>query len=247
MKPPFRFLYLLLPGCILCHTGYAQQNPRKEQIESINAMFALQLGVPSKEMQEAIKNNMGNLGFGGSVVGLFNPFTWGKNKRNSFVWIGAEAGYTYYGRFLTEVDVNGTKGDFKTSYGILHANAILRFRTARKEFVNPFFEVLAGGSFYLSRIKENLGLIESSLGISPIDFENYSSGSFNKGLAVGFSIGKPEEEEPRFTLRASYNRGNSITYVVRNSLQYNASANRMEYYIGKAPVSYFLIQLGIGI
>ena len=67
---------------------------------------------------------MGNLGFGAGFAVLSNPFTWGKNKRNSPLRIGGEAGYTYYGRFLSEVNINGYKGDYKTSYGILQLNAI---------------------------------------------------------------------------------------------------------------------------
>lgn len=247
MKPIVRIFFAFLFVACFHLTGHSQdEENRKEEIESINGLLALQVGIPSEEMQKAIRNDMGNLGFGASLSALFNPFTWGKNKRNSALRIGAEAGYTYYGRFLTKVDINGLKGDFKTSYGVLQLNALLRLRAPRKEWINPFFEVLAGGSFYLSSIKENLGVIESSLGMPPLNMDSYSSGSFNKGVAIGFTVGKPERDAPRIGLRISYNRGNSITYVVRNSLAYNASANRMEYYVDRAPVSYFLVQLGIG-
>ena len=82
----------------------------KEEVEAVNGFLALQIGIPSKGMQEAIKNDMGNLGFGGGFAVLTNPFSWGRNKRNSPLRIGGEAGYTYYGRFLTEVNVNGYPG-----------------------------------------------------------------------------------------------------------------------------------------
>lgn len=244
---------LIIPGLLvyvllLAAQSQAQRTEaNKVDIESVNGFFGFQAGIPSKTMQEAIKNNMGNLGFGGGFAALSNPFTWGKNKRNSPLRIGGELGYTYYGRFLSEVNVNGYRGDYKTSYGILQLNALLQLRPYLPETITPFFEVLAGGNFYLSTIKENLGAIESALGIQSFELDGYSSASFNKGLAVGCYIGNSRERNAaRFLFRVSYNRGNSIKYIVRNSLQYNASNNRLEYYVGKAPVNYFLVQVGIG-
>lgn len=216
-------------------------------VQKVNAFFGLQVGVPSKDMQPAIKNNMGNLGFGVGLTVLTNPFTWGRNKRNSPLRIGGEVGYTYYGRFISDVNINGFEGDYKTSYGILQANAILQLRPSLPENLSPFVEVLAGGNFYLSSIRENLSAIESGLGIPALEFGGYSSASFNKGVAVGCSFGKPKENHARLTIRVSYNWADKIKYVVRNSLDYNPSNGRLEYYVGQAPVKYFMVQVGIGI
>jgi hypothetical protein len=243
---------LIMAGLLSCLVlgiqGQAQKTvPKKEEAESGNWFFAGQAGIPSRAMQKAIKNNMGNLGFGGAFAAVSNPFTWGENKRNSPLRIGGELGYTYYGRFLSEVNVNGYRGDFKTSYGILQLNAILQLRPQLPEAITLFFEILAGGNFYLSTIKENLGAIESALGIQSFELDGYSSATFNKGLAVGCYIGNHQKEDgTRFVFRISYNRGNTIKYVVRNSLQYNASTNRLEYQVDKAPVNYFMVQVGVG-
>jgi hypothetical protein len=215
----------------------------KKQVEWINGMLGLQVGVPVGGMEKAVKNKMGNLGFGAGILAVFNPLTWGKTKRQSPLWIGAEAGYTYYGRFLTEVDISGYKGDYKTSYGVLQLNALIRLRPRQTESINPFMDVLAGGSFYLSTIMENLDVFESSLGIEPISIDDFSSSSFNKGIAVGCNVRKRNGKGGGLTVRVSYNRGNTIKYIVRNSLVYNG---RWEYQVGKAPVSYFLVQIGIG-
>jgi hypothetical protein len=234
-------------ACLLVIDGYSQEiNTEKKVVESVNGVIAVQVGVPSTTMQRAIKNDMGNLGFGAGLEVLTNPFTWGKNKRNSPLRIGGELGYTYYGRFLSEVNINGYKGDYKTSYGILQLNAILQLRPQYTEVIRPFIELLAGGSFYLSSIKENLDLIESALGIETFSLGSHSSASFNKGIAVGCSFGNPRKEAGRFTLRVSYNRGNSIKYIVRNSLEYDPSNNSLQYQVDKAPVSYFMIQIGVG-
>lgn len=222
------------------------QSGHRQYIQKGNGLLALQVGIPSKAMQEAIENKMGNLGFGIGISGFTNPFSWGHNKRNSPLRIGGEAGYTYYGRFLSKVNINGYRGDYKTSYGIVQLNGILQLRPSLPEVISPFMEVLAGGNFYLSTTKENLSAIESSLGITAFDMGSYSSASFNKGVAVGCSFGKPRQDEGRFTLRLSYNWGKNIKYVVRNSLAYNPSNGHLEYYAGSAPVRYLMVQLGVG-
>lgn len=239
------FVVLLL--LIAASPLYAQFNRRLEYVEKGNGLLGLQVGIPSEAMQEAIRNKMGNLGFGLGFTALTNPFSWGRNKRNSPLRIGGELGYTYYGRFLSEVNINGNKGDYKTSYGIVQANGILQLRPAHPEKISPFAEVFAGGIFYLSTTKENLNAIESSLGIPSFDFGGYSSASFNKGLAVGCSFGRPAFDEPRFTVRVSYNWGNKIKYVIRNSLAYDPSSGGLIYYVGEAPVRYLMVQVGIGI
>jgi hypothetical protein len=229
---------------ILLHAFSIQA--QEKEVESINGLFALQAGLPAKSMQPAIQNKMGNTGFGAGLTVLTNPFSWGRKKRNSPLRIGAELGYTYYGRFITDVDIGGYNGDYKTAYGILNLNAVLQLRPSTAEVISPFIEILAGGNFYLSSIRENLGAIESALGLPAFELEAYSSASFNKGVAVGCSIGKVRKNQPRFTIRGSYNIGSDIKYIVRNSLQYDPNSGLLEYSVGKAPVRYFLVQVGVG-
>jgi hypothetical protein len=216
-------------------------------VETTNGLLAFQVGIPSEAMQAAIRNNMGNLGFGGAVAILSNPFSWGRHKRKSPLRIGGELGYTYYGRFLSEVNIGGYGGSYKTSYGILQMNAVLQLRPQQAETVSPFIEILAGGNFYLSHTKENLSVIESGLGIQGFDIDSYASVGFNRGIAVGCTIGRVSESNGRFTLRLSFNEGNDIKYVVRNSLKYDAGSGRLGYEIGKAPVRYFMVQVGVAI
>lgn len=238
-----RIISLLVLSFFCINLCYGQTED--SYVEKANGFLGLQVGVPTRNMQPAIKNNMGNTGFGLSFIGLTNPFSWGRNKRNSALRIGAELGYTYYGRFITDVNIGGYRGDYKTAYGILNLNGIVQLRPQIPAGIQPFVEVLAGGSFYLSTIRENLGAIESALGIPPFELETYSSASFNKGAAIGFSFGKARYSQARFTIRGSYNIGSNIKYVVRNSLEYNQSTGYMEYAVGKAPVKYFLIQAGL--
>lgn len=239
---------LLLASCLLCSVlSRSQETENKAaDIENMNVLLAFQVGIPSKEMQKAIRNNMGNTGFGGALCLLTNPFTWGKNKRNSPIRIGGEIGYTYYGRFISEVNINGYDGSYKTSYGILHANAILRFTPSEPAPVRPFIEGMIGGNFYLSNIKENLDAIESALGLEGYDIDNYASSGLNKGVAIGCGFGKRKTKDAaRFILRVSFNWGSDIKYVVRNSLVNNGGS--LQYSVGTARVNYVMAQIGIGI
>jgi hypothetical protein len=223
------------------------QEGKYKYVERTNVLLGIQVGIPgSPSMKEATKNNMGNMGFGGALCVLTNPFAWGRNKRNSPLRIGGELGYTYYGRFLSDVNINGYGGDYKTSYGILQLNGLLQLRPGVPEYFTPFIDVFAGGSFYISSTKENLSAIESGLGIPSFEIGSYSSASFTKGAAIGCSIGKFRENQARFTMRVSYTWGPKIRYVVRNSLAYNPS-DGLQISIGETYVRYFLVQVGIGI
>ena len=66
-------------------------------------------------------------------------------KRDSPVRIGAEIGYSYFGRFITDVSVNGYEGDFKTSYGIANLNGVFRIRPPVKHTLTPFLDFFCRG------------------------------------------------------------------------------------------------------
>lgn len=242
--------YVLLLGTI---TLQAQDSSavtsynRNDDLSVADAGLTLHVALPSEQMQKAIENRMGNVGFGASILFVSNPFSWGKKQKNSPLRLGGEIGYTYYGRFISDVNINGFSGDFKTSYGIANLNAVIRFRPVTTGSFNPFVDIIAGGNFYLSSTKENLNALETALGIEKVDLGGTSSAGFNKGIGFGFTAGGPKPDQARFTLRATYNRGSSIKYVVRNSLAYDAGSNRLTYQRGRAPVEYFMIQVGIGI
>ena len=107
------------------------QEPETEtkKVETLMVLLALQAGIPTGNAKSNSKQ-YGKLGIGAGFILLSNPSTWGKNKRNSPLRVGVEAGYTYYGRFISDVNINGYQGDYKTSYGIFQVNALLQVRPA---------------------------------------------------------------------------------------------------------------------
>jgi hypothetical protein len=249
MKCKLLFLWLFT-ATWFSSPGFTQERSKNQRgVERSNGFLAFQTGIPSGEMRAAIRNNMGDLGFGIGLGVMTNPFSWGRRKRNSPVRIGGEIGYTYYGRFLSEVNINGYRGDYKTSYGIVQLNAVFQLRPPLPASVRPFAEILAGGNFYLSSTKENLSAIESALGLQGFEIGSFASVGFNKGIAAGCNFGKKlkNDDDARITLRISFNWGSDIKYVVRNSLVYNSAENSLEYNVGRAPVKYLMVQLGIGL
>lgn len=240
-------ILLALMGLFLLSPAEARQQEKSNpDVQAVNGFTGLQVGIPSAEMQRAIRNHMGNLGFGLGVMVLSDPGSWGAHKRSSSFRLGGELGYSYYGRFLSDVNINGYEGSYKTSYGLAQLNAVIQVRPPQLQRISPFVDVIAGGNFYLSRTKENLNAIESALGIQGFEIDSYASVGFNKGIAAGFSFGDPDlYRAPRLTIRLSYNMGSDIRYVVRNSLTYNPVANRLEYQVGRAPVRYFMAQMGV--
>ncbi len=246
MRRGLHIISIIICVCLLSPVEAQQQEQSDPDVQAVNGFVGLQVGIPSAEMQRAIRNRMGNLGFGLGVIVLSDPGSWGAHKRNSSFRLGGELGYSYYGRFLSDVNINGYEGSYKTSYGLAQLNAVIQVRPPQLQRISPFVDLIAGGNFYLSRTKENLNAIESALGIQSFEIDSYASVGFNKGIAAGFSFGDPDlYRAPRLTIRLSYNMGSDIRYVVRNSLIYNPGANRLEYQVGRAPVRYFMAQLGV--
>ena len=65
-------------------------------------------------------------------------------------------------------------------------------------------------------------------------------------MGAGFSIRPNKTKQDRVYFRVSFNVGNSIRYIVRDSFKYDGSSNKITYETGRAPLRYMLIQLGAG-
>jgi hypothetical protein len=94
------------------------------------------------------------------------------------------------------VNIGGYQGSYKTSYGILNLNAILRIRSPRVALLVPFVDLIVGGNFYISSMKENLDALETALGVDNTEFGGYSSSSLIKGLALAYHLVQRRRETP---------------------------------------------------
>lgn len=239
---------LLLVQCLSAQlTTETTWTPAEPSIDNKGKdfLFGLQVGVPSTEMRPAIKNRMGDVGFGAGFLFLSDPYTWGKNKRSSALRLGGGLGYTYYGRFKTEVPWNSYTGRVKTYYGIFDLKAIARFRPQLDRGFHPFADLQAGMDLYTSTTREDLSVLEREDGDEDID--NTSSAAFTKGIGGGIAIGSRDPGKAKFVIRAMYNWGGQVKYVVRNSMYYDPAGRTLYYERAKAPVRYIMIQVGVGL
>ena len=249
MRKVFFLLSLLaIAGSLFAQRESTSKDDEFYKERGVDIAFGIHVGIPTKEMRKAIRNNMMDMGFGLNLVVVSDPVLWFNDRAaSSPVRLGFDVGYTYYGRFLTEVVINGIKGDYKTSYGIGHLNGILRLRPPGHSAFIPFVDGLMGLNVYFSSTKENFDFIESALGLESLAFGGTASASFVKGFGAGISIGRKNPNRPRITLRATYQVGSSIKYVERNSITYQPGSDHLYYIEGRAPVKYFTAQVGIGL
>ena len=239
---------LATAGTLFAQQGHEEVDQGFYKERGIDIALGLHVGIPTKDMRKAIRNNMMDMGFGLNFVFVSDPLLWfNKNAPSSPVRLGADVGYTYYGRFLSEITVNGYKGDYKTSYGIGHLNGILRLRPPHHSAIIPYIDGLIGLNVYFSSTKENFSFIESALGLESLAFAGTASASFVKGFGAGFTIGRKDPNKPRINFRATYQAGSSIKYVERNSINYEQGSNRLTYVEGRAPVKYFTAQVAFAL
>jgi len=244
----FLLASLTMGGALLAQEGDTTIGETVYKDRGVDFAIGIHVGIPGAEMQRAIRNNMFNMGFGLNLVVVSDPLLWfNKQNPSSPVRLGFDGGYTYYGRFITEISVNGHKGDYKTSYGIGHLNGMLRLRPPGHSAFIPFVEGIVGLNVYFSSTKENFDFIESALGLESLAFAGTASASFVKGLGAGISIGRKNPDRARITLRVTYMTGSSIKYVERNSIAYEPGNSQLTYREGRAPVKYFTAQVGIGL
>lgn len=222
--------------CCLAAPLFAQRTVRRPRPFISEAFYSIQMDMPNEKMRPAVRNNMGDKGFGLAASFMANPYTWGRNKRNSPLRIGGELGYTYYGRFK--------QSGIKASTGMIHLTAMARLHHEEAHRLMPFFDIFAGGNFYMASFREDVNAIESIAGLEPSSFASMNSASFVHGAAVGVFLGQEHPEKMRLQLRFAYTRGTAFKYVERNSMV--VVNNGVYVLIGKVPVDYFSIQIGLG-
>ena len=80
----------------LVNTAQSKKVAHKKGADDV--FIALNVGGALGDTKNAVRNNMGNLGFGASIEILWDPFKWGGGKGP--MRIGGEISYSYYGRFI---------------------------------------------------------------------------------------------------------------------------------------------------
>lgn len=211
------------------------------QFSFTNFYFNGTVGVPSKEFQEAVQNDFGNLGYGFSGGFLVSPLL---ENKPSPVLLGLDLGYFLYG--VDKQPAAASTPAYKTTFQVFTLNAIGRLRPRLiRGGVTPFIDGMIGIKTYNATTKIDKNLLNIIFNDDQPEIINDENDTgLNYGLGAGFYTNGKNSQSPGFTLRFLYLFGDEVEYVVRNSLKVT-SGGLVTFDTARTNTNMFVIQLGI--
>jgi hypothetical protein len=156
-----------------------------------------QIGIP----QEALKDNIDRLGYGGGATILFQI------KRLP-VFAGADVSFMTFDR---ESEIYTDNTEWTTRTNLFIGNGVLRFQPFVDFPIFPYFDALFGlKNFYTRTTIEYLDTEDSE---SSSDGSDWALGY---GMALGAQLAVFRNPAITIDLRCSYLSGNNATYFARN-------------------------------
>lgn len=199
------------------------------------------VGIPSKELKEAVQNDFGDLGVGFATSILMNPF--GK-KKPSPILMGIDFSYLTYG--VDKIDESSSNPPLKTAFNVYNISAAFRFLPRQSTGFAPFIDGMVGSRIFNTRTKINKDIVDTILNEDQPEVINTTN---DAGLCytvgIGFFNRKPKDDQLKgsFTLRFLYTWGDDAEYIIRDSIKLD-SDNFVTYETGRTRTDMFLIQLG---
>ncbi len=235
-----KFLITLLFVLISLVTVFGQKYD-SSKFSFINFYFNTQTAIPSKEFREAMKNDVGNLGFGLTTGIVISPLL---ENKPSPILLGLDFGYFKYGQ--DKQQATGTSPPLKTTWNVFTWNGLARLRPRfQRGSITPFIDGLLGVKLYNTKTKIDKNVIDFIFNDDqPEVINNVKHFGLNYGLGAGFYSNPKKQVSPGFTMRVLYLWGDEATYVVRNSVQVTSSGN-VTFETARANTSMVMIQLGI--
>ncbi|MBX2966252.1 MAG: hypothetical protein KF845_08920 [Cyclobacteriaceae bacterium] len=202
------------------------------------------VGIPSKELKDAVDNPIGGTAVGFGFNALFNP----KGKKGySPVFIGADFSYVTFGR--DKQPSTATSPPYKTSFNYYGISGISRlFLSSKAEGFVPFIDGQLGAQIFNTRTKIDKNVLHLVFNDDQPEVINTTNDAgLNYGIGIGFYTRKSTNEngghDPSFTLRAMYHWGDRSKYVKRGSLEVDNGT--VTYESGYTRTNMFMVQLGI--
>jgi hypothetical protein len=116
------------------------------------------VGIPSKELKEAVTNNFGNLGVGFATSFLFNPT--GKRKPSP-VFAGVEFVYLTYG--VDKIGETSASPPLKTTFNVYNISGAFRFLPKQSPGFTPFVDGMIGSRIFNTRTKVDKNAVQTIL------------------------------------------------------------------------------------
>lgn len=244
----FKTLYILIVLFTLVipfHSTYAQTENYEISPAAYHDTFHFNftgiVGIPSKELKEAVKNNFGDIGVGFATSILLNPF--GK-KKPSPILMGIDFSYITYG--VDKIDETALTPPLKTTFNVYNISAAFRFLPKQSSGFAPFIDGMIGSRIFNTRTKIDKDISDTILNEDQPEVINTTNDSgLCYTLGIGFFNRKSNREELKgsFTFRILYTWGDDAEYIIRNSIHLDAN-NFVTYETARTRTDMFLIQLG---
>lgn len=190
-------LITLLTLLFTINLVYAQN---ESETTSGEFWIGAQLITPMGSFKEKIERN---LGYGGSLGGLWNP-----SKRNNFFQVGAEIGVLYFGKDKKTIDdIN-----IKTTNTVILTHLIMRFRIQTTSNIRPYIDIIGGGKFFSTTTKYDNDFLDTLADIENQDiFGEQTNTAWSYGTGIGFS--KINVDNVGLDIKLVYMRGSQTKYI----------------------------------
>ena len=200
------------------------------------------VGIPSKELKEAVQNDFGNVGIGFATSILLNPF--GK-KKPSPILMGIDFSYLTYG--VDKIEATTYTPPLKTTFNVYNISGAFRFLPKQSPGFAPFIDGMIGSRIFNTRTKIDKNIVDTILNEDQPEVINTTN---DAGLCYTVGVGffnrksrKDNDLKGSFTLRFLYTWGDDTEYILRDSIKLDSS-NFVTYETGHARTDMFLIQFG---
>lgn len=210
-------------------------------------LFALHgnIGFPTGEFRETVKNSLGGTGWGVGMNFLFNPRKLGVYNP---VFLGVEGNFMNLGRDKTPE--TSFLPPLKTTFNYFNVGPLIRvFLNEREEGFVPFLDGFVGMKVLNTRTQVDNSLLDTLLDqeyLETLLSTNYEGLGY--GLGIGFYKRKIYEEvqkgQAAFYLRLMYQYGERVNYVKRGSIKVD-NEGFITYQTGRIQTSLLSLQLGI--
>jgi hypothetical protein len=245
-----RFKILFFPIALLItvttvNSTYAQTEDYEISSSAYHDTFHFNLtgmvGIPSKELKEAVQNNFGDIGVGFATSVLLSPF--GK-KKPSPILMGIDFSYLTYG--VDKIDESSFNPPLKTTFNVYNISAAFRFLPKQSEGFAPFVDGMVGSRIFNTRTKIDKDVLDTIVNDDQPEVINTSNDAgLCYTLGIGFFNRKSNRDQLKgsFTMRILYTWGDDAEYIIRDSIKLDSN-NFVTYETGRTRTDMFLIQLG---
>lgn len=201
------------------------------------------VGIPSKELKEAVSNNFGDVGIGFATSLLVNPFG---EKKPSPVLMGIDFSYLTYG--VDKIEESPSYPQLKTTFNVYNISAAFRFLPKQDPGFAPFIDGMIGSRIFNTRTKVDKNAVQTLLNEDQPEVVNTTNDAgLCYTLGLGFfnrkSKNNNEETKGGFTLRVLYTWGDDVEYILRDSIEIDQDGF-LTYETGRTRTDMVLVQLG---